>query len=143
MVPFKERRSGEDRRSGNDRRQPSDSTAGSAGMKTTQSRGVATPKVPLKKDLSDVWNDKGKELLKLNAYDEAMKAFRMAVEIKPKHAEACYNLASVCSFKGEIDEALSRLKRAIEIDPGFKEKAKVNRYFKKLADKKEFRKLIE
>jgi tetratricopeptide (TPR) repeat protein len=97
----------------------------------------------LKKDLSDVWNAKGKELLRLNAHDEALRAFAMALEIKPNHAEACYNLASVYSFKGEIDEALTRLKRAIEIDPGFKAKAKVNRYFKKLEGKRAFKKLTD
>jgi tetratricopeptide (TPR) repeat protein len=143
LVPFKERRSGRDRRSGNDRRQPSESSSGSHGTETKESRGAPAPRVPLKKDLSDVWNDKGKELLRLNAYDEAMKAFSMALQIKPNHAEACYNLASVYSFKGEIDDALSRLRKAIEIDPGFKEKAKINRYFKKLTNKRQFRKLID
>ena len=97
----------------------------------------------MKKDLSEVWNAKGKELLRLNAYDEAMRAFGMALEINPNHAEACYNLASVYSSKGEIDKAISGLKKAIELDPGFKKKAKVNRYFKKLSDKKKFRELID
>jgi tetratricopeptide (TPR) repeat protein len=143
LVPFKERRSGQDRRSGNDRRRPFGSSPESPGMQTTESQEATIPKVQLKKDLSDVWNAKGKELLRLNGYDEAMRAFSMALAIKPNHAEAYYNLASVYSFKGEIDEALSKLKKAVEIDPGFKKKAKVNRYFKKITDNEEFRKLID
>jgi tetratricopeptide (TPR) repeat protein len=90
-----------------------------------------------------VWNIKGKELLKQNEYDDAKKAFNNAIEIKPKNAEAWYNLASVCSFKGEIEEALSRLEGAIEIEASFKEKAKVNKYFKKLKDNEVFKKLVE
>ena len=112
-------------------------------MRRTERRQAATPKVQMKKDLSEVWNAKGKELLRLNAYDDAMKAFGMALEIKPNNAEACYNLASVYSSKGEIDKALARLKKATELDPGFKEKAKVNRYFKKLSHKKRFRELTD
>lgn len=139
MVPFKERRSGGDRRSGKDRR---NSTRATSGTRSEESRGHGTPKVQLKKDLSDVWNAKGKELLKQNEYDQAMKAFSMAVKIKPNHAEACYNLASVCSFKGDIEEALSMLERAIGIEPGFKAKAKINKYFKKLKDNSEFKKLV-
>ena len=144
MVPFKERRSGQDRRSGNDRRRPSSGTApASSETRRTETREAGSPKVPMKKDLSEVWNAKGKELLRVNAYDEAMRAFGMALEINPNHAEACYNLASVYSSKGEIDKALSGLKKAIELDPGFKKMAKVNRYFKKLSDKKKFRELID
>jgi tetratricopeptide (TPR) repeat protein len=97
----------------------------------------------MKKDLSEVWNAKGKELLRLNAYDDAMKAFGMALEIKPNHAEACYNLASVYASKGQIDDALSMLKKAVELDPGFRKMAKVNRYFKKLSDKRKFRELTD
>ena len=139
MVPFKERRSGGDRRSGKDRR---NSPRATPGLRSEESPGHGTPKVQLKKDLSEVWNTKGKELLKQNEHDEAMQAFSMAVKIKPNHAEACYNLASVCSFKGDIERALSMLDRAIEIEPGFKEKAKINRYFKKLKDNNDFKKLI-
>jgi len=98
--------------------------------------------VPLRKDLSLVWNSKGKELLRQNRYDDARKAFKMAIQIKPLFGEGWYNLASVDSYKGEIEDALSELRKAIEIEPGFREKAKVNRYFKKLQDNEIFKKLL-
>ena len=46
-------------------------------------------------------------------------------------------------MKGDMEKALSDLKRAIELDTSYKEKAKEDKDFEKLWDDEDFKKLVE
>jgi hypothetical protein len=46
-------------------------------------------------------------------------------------------------MKNEKEGALSRLRKAIELEPGYKEKARTQSYFKKLKDDADFERLIQ
>ena len=85
--------------------------------------GVKTVKV--KPDLAVLWNNKGAEFFRLERYDQAW-----------------YNLASVCVAEGKKEEALSKLKKAIETDPDIKKTVKEANCFKALWKNRDFKRLI-
>jgi tetratricopeptide (TPR) repeat protein len=93
--------------------------------------------------LGDLWNHKGKELFRTHRYPEAKEALLKAVEIKPMLADAWYVIACIDSMKSEKEGALLRLSKAIELDPGYKEKARTQSYFKKLKGDVDFERLIQ
>jgi len=142
------RRNGFDRRSGGERRKgnrresdfPALDLQGRGQRKG--SRGTSNKIVPVKKDLAEVWNHKGKDFVELKEYEEAKKAFHKAVEIRPQLAEAWYNLADLYVLQGEKEEALSKLQRALDIDPSYKEKAKLSNNFKRLNRDEDFQTLV-
>jgi len=142
------RRTGFERRSGGDRRKgarrESDFSAldlQGRGLRKA-SRGTLNRVVPVKKDLAEVWNHKGRDFVERKEYEEAKKAFHKAVEIKPQLAEAWYNLADLYVFLGEKEEALSTLRRALQIDPSYKEKARLSNNFKRLKHDEDFQNLV-
>ncbi len=92
--------------------------------------------------LGDLWKNKGKELFRTHRYTEAKEALLKAVEIKPQLADAWYVIACIESMKGEKEGALSRLRKAIQLDQGFKEKARTQSYFKKLKGNEDFERLL-
>ena len=81
-------------------------------------------------------------LAKLGRVDEALKASEKAIELKPDNENALYNNACINSLKGNKEKVLSVLKRAIELDKSYKEKAKKDKDFKKLRDDDDFKKLV-
>ena len=93
--------------------------------------------------LGDLWNHRGKELFRTHRYPEAKEALLKAVEIKPELADAWYVIACIESMKSEKEGALSRLRKAIELEPGFKEKARTQSYFKKLKGDVDFERLVQ
>jgi hypothetical protein len=46
-------------------------------------------------------------------------------------------------MKSEKEGALSRLRKAIELEPGYKEKARTQSYFKKLKGDADFERLVQ
>jgi tetratricopeptide (TPR) repeat protein len=141
-YPF-DRRTGGDRRSGKDRRQTDAgivSTAQQAGRREffeePEDQGET------RKGLAEVWNHKGEDLLARREYGEAKHAFAKAVEIKPEFALGWYNLAKVHSQEGEKDQAMTNLKKAIKLEPDYREKAKTESLFKKFKGEKDFDKLV-
>jgi Flp pilus assembly protein TadD len=53
--------------------------------------------------------------------EEAIAQYRMALEIRPGHAEAQTNLGSALADRGQADEAIAHFRKALEIKPGLAE----------------------
>ena len=142
MFPYPyERRSGRDRRSGADRRKIGEGASFSdEEMDQEESEEKAAQ---MRLHLGDLWNHKGKELFRTHRYPEAKEALLKAVEIRPELADAWYIIACIESMKSEKEGALSRLRKAIELQPGYKEKARTQSYFKKLKGDADFERLIQ
>jgi tetratricopeptide (TPR) repeat protein len=51
--------------------------------------------------------------------NEAIAAFRNAIELKPDYADAYYNLGVALSDKGQYDEAIAANRKAIELKPDY------------------------
>jgi len=144
MFPYPyERRTGRDRRSGADRRRVSGASELPFGEEEMDQEEAAEKAAQMSLHLGDLWNNKGKELFRTHRYPEAKGALLKAVEINPQLAGAWYVIACIESMKGEKEGALSRLRKAIELEPGFKEKARAQSYFKKLKGDADFERLIQ
>jgi len=76
-----------------------------------------------------------------DTYDFVYKQYS-DLEAQEGFALACYSRASIFALKGEKEESLSNLKKAIKEDQSYKEKAKQDQDFKKLWDDEDFRKLV-
>jgi tetratricopeptide (TPR) repeat protein len=145
MVPYPyERRSGRDRRSGGDRRRlgESDTSFSLNGEEMSQEESEEKA-AQMRLHLGDLWNHKGKELFRTHRYPEAKEALLKAVEIKPNLADAWYVIACIESLKSEKEGALSRLRKAIELEPDYREKARTQSYFKKLKGDADFERLVQ
>jgi tetratricopeptide (TPR) repeat protein len=144
MFPYPyERRSGRDRRSGADRRNIGDGASLPFSDEEMDPEEAEEKAAQKRLHLGDLWNHKGKELFRTHRYPEAKGALLKAVEIKPQLADAWYVIACIESMKSEKDGALSRLRKAIELEPGFKEKARTQSYFKKLKGDVDFERLVQ
>ena len=86
--------------------------------------------------------NKGVALGKLGRIDEAVKAYDKAIEIKPDFAEASYNAACTYCLKGDKENALRNLSKAIKSDAKCKEYAKKDEDFKNLWDDEDFKRLV-
>jgi tetratricopeptide (TPR) repeat protein len=64
-----------------------------------------------------IWNDLGFVLERQGLSDEAARAYRMAIELDPGSATAHYNLGSSLARLGQLAEAESHLRSALEISP--------------------------
>ncbi|MDP2662963.1 MAG: tetratricopeptide repeat protein [Dehalococcoidia bacterium] len=49
--------------------------------------------------------------------DEAIAAFKEALQVDPGYADAYFAIANSYNKKGNLDEAISAIKKAIELDP--------------------------
>jgi tetratricopeptide (TPR) repeat protein len=65
----------------------------------------------------EIYNDLGFVLERQGLSDEAIRAYRKAIELDPKSATAQYNLGSSLARSGEFAEAERHLRVAIEVDP--------------------------
>jgi tetratricopeptide (TPR) repeat protein len=141
-YPF-DRRAGRDRRSGKDRRNVgSESYSNSGGEEGREPSDLPATNEEPRRELAEVWNAKGEDLLNRRDLGNAKHAFNKAAEIKPEFAVAWYNLARANCAKGEKEEAIANLKTAIRIEPGIKEKIRAESFFKKLKNEKEFGKIF-
>ena len=75
--------------------------------------------------------------------DKAIETIHKAIELKPDMPIANYNLACYCAVKGETDDALRYLGRAINIAPHFRETARADDDFESLRTNDRFRRLTE
>src|SRR5208337_742950 len=64
---------------------------------------------------TNVWSNKGNELMSSEKYNEAIKAFDKAIEINPKNSDAWYKKGNILSKLGKYDEAIKAYEKAIEI----------------------------
>lgn len=144
MFPYPyERRSGRDRRSGAERRRVGDAASFPFGEEEMDQEEAEQKAAQMSLHLGDLWKHKGKELFRTHRYNEAKEALLKAVEIKPQLADAWYVIACIESMKGEKEGALTRLRKAIDLDQSFKDKARTQSYFKKLKGDEDFEKLLQ
>ena len=143
MVSFPyERRSGRDRRSGGDRRQL-DRRQSRNGEERDELEEDLERAAEMTAHLGEVWHGKGKDLLDKHKYEDAKKALRKAVEIRPDIADAWFLLACIESLKGEKSAALSLLTTAVKNDSDYRERAKTHSAFKKYRGDGDFEKAIQ
>jgi tetratricopeptide (TPR) repeat protein len=64
-------------------------------------------------------NNLGLALSRQKKWDEAIAAFRTAIEIDPKSAAAYHNLGLGLKGQDKFDEAVAAYRKALEIDPDF------------------------
>jgi tetratricopeptide (TPR) repeat protein len=67
------------------------------------------------------WYEQGNVALLLARYDEAIRAYRKAIELIPEGVEIYNNLALALQAKGDHSEAVSELNRALAINPNYAE----------------------
>ncbi len=70
-----------------------------------------------------LWNLLGATNARLMRPEAAVEAFRNAVRINPRYAEAHNNLATVLQQQGRLDEALIAARRALQLRPGYAQAA--------------------
>ena len=59
-----------------------------------------------------VFQDQGK-------LNEAIEAYKKAIQMNPKYAEAYYNIGIVFKDKGKLDNAIDAFKKSISIKPDY------------------------
>ncbi|MFZ3165997.1 MAG: tetratricopeptide repeat protein [Candidatus Methanoperedens sp.] len=103
---------------------------------------AAEKAIEIRPDNAEAWSNKGITLIKLNRHNEAIKTYENAIELNPDNASYWFNLACSYAIQKVREKTLSNLKRAIDLDKSFKEKAKEEKDFEKLWDDGDFKKLI-
>jgi TPR repeat protein len=63
------------------------------------------------------YNQQGIDYYEKQDYDNAIIAFKKAIEINPKHDEAYFNMGNAYGKKEDYDNAITAYKKAIEINP--------------------------
>jgi len=76
-------------------------------------------------------------------YERGIGILERALERFPDEPALLYDLACFESLEGERDRALGHLRRAIELDPGYRSAARADDDFATLRDLPEFRRLAE
>jgi len=77
-------------------------------------------KIGLRKpDYSQVYVNRGADLIRQGKFDEAIELSREAIRLDPESFEGLNNLGSALFARGRTDEAIVHLRRAIEIAPGY------------------------
>jgi tetratricopeptide (TPR) repeat protein len=75
-------------------------------------------------------------------YDQAENDFNLALNLDPGFADAYYNLAIFYYYRTGKEKALIFLAKAISLDAGLKQRAKVDTNFKSLSNDREFKMLV-
>ena len=64
-----------------------------------------------------VWNILGASAAGIGMLDEAIKAFKKVILLKPNHVNAYYNMGNVLKDQGKLDEAIEAYNKAISLKP--------------------------
>jgi tetratricopeptide (TPR) repeat protein len=97
--------------------------------------------ISLDSNNSDAWQNKAGLLAKTNKLDEAIYSYDRAIQLAPSQPVFIYNRGCVYCRKGDKINALADLKKAISMNPSFKENATRDEDFKSLWDDEDFKKL--
>lgn len=89
----------------------------------------------------DVWGMKAGALAKLGKFDDAIFAANKGLELTPNNPTVIYNRACIYCLKGDKANARADLKKAISLNPSFKEYARKDEDFKSLYNDEDFKKL--
>jgi len=68
-----------------------------------------------------VWNILGASLAEIGMLDEAMKAYKKAISLKPDYAEVYSNMGNVFINQAKLDKAIDACNKAISIKPDYAE----------------------
>jgi tetratricopeptide (TPR) repeat protein len=90
---------------------------------------------------ADAWQNKAGILLKTNKFDEAIDSYNKAIQLVPGEPSFIYNRGCAYCRKGDKANALADLKKAISMNPSFKEYARKDEDFKSIWDYEDFKKL--
>jgi Flp pilus assembly protein TadD len=90
---------------------------------------------------SDAWQNKAGLLAKTNKLDEAIYSYTRAIQLSPGVAVFIYNRGCAYCRKGDKANALADLKKAISMNPSFKESARKDEDFRSLWADEDFKKL--
>lgn len=74
-------------------------------------------------------------------YDQAIQWYSKALEIE-EYEWSYYGIASIYGRRGDVDNTIKYLKKAIDIEPKVKEAAKTEADFNPVKNSKEFRQLV-
>jgi tetratricopeptide (TPR) repeat protein len=74
--------------------------------------------------------------------DDATRMFQRAIEVDPNFATSYYNMSCVHATRKEKDKAMEYLKKAVSLDPKYKEKARKDRDFDQLRGQREFEEVV-
>ncbi|MBC7924329.1 MAG: tetratricopeptide repeat protein [Bryobacteraceae bacterium] len=72
-----------------------------------------------RRDDAEVWFQKGLNLERAGAIDEAVVAYENAVKLDPGSAGAWVNLGTICFHKRQLSRAETSYRKALEADPGY------------------------
>jgi|GEM_PF-2467032 tetratricopeptide (TPR) repeat protein len=81
---------------------------------------------------------KGSLLVTLQRLEEALATYAQAVKVAPDCAEAWYGIARCYALVGHQEPAIDNLKKAIHLNPSFKEQAQNNEAFANLREQDAF-----
>jgi len=90
---------------------------------------------------ADVWGMKAITLAKTDKFDDALASINKGLELAPNDPASIYNRACIYCLKGEKENALADLKKAISMNPSFKTLARKDEDFRSLYNDEEFKKL--
>ena len=82
-----------------------------------------------------IFNECAIDLRKQKMYDDAIRNYNKALEIDPNDEVLYYNLARAYFEKGEADNAIKSLEKAIKVNPDFAEAKKALEFIKKKVGK--------
>jgi len=96
----------------------------------------------LRPDDPDTLSNRGGTYHELKRYNKALADYNRSLELSPEHAETLYNLACLYSLKGNADDALTSLEKAIGKDKKYQEMAETDKDFDNIREDPRFKKLI-
>ena len=82
-------------------------------------------------------------MIKLRRDEDALSSFDRAIELHAEYAVAHYNKAVCYALQGQVRSALGNLKRAIDIDPGYRDEARTDPDFVPIGEDERFWRLLQ
>lgn len=89
----------------------------------------------------DIWGMKAIALARLGRYDEALVSINKQIDLVPEFPSGIYNRACIYSLKGDRENALEDLRKAVTMNPSFRKQAVNDDDFKNLFNDEEFKKI--
>ncbi len=89
----------------------------------------------------DAWQIQAGLFLKAEKYDDAILSYDRAIQLAPAQPVFLYNRGCAYCLKGDLENALADLGKAISINPRFKSSAASDEDYKSLWENEDFKKL--
>jgi tetratricopeptide (TPR) repeat protein len=70
-----------------------------------------------KQDSHEAWYNRGFALVNLGRLEEAIASYREALNIRSQDASSFYNLACVYALQSNVDNSITHLQQAIDLEP--------------------------